>query len=126
MTRRTRTLLPIVLLLAAACGGRPQLEPDAAAAFNRLEAVRIINDVGDVAIAAHTAGTLSTEVTGWVLRVGWQVRDFIEVNPTTTYARVIVAINEGLDVAPAAIRVEVSKYFDAAVAALNKLQGDIR
>jgi hypothetical protein len=131
MRRRERTVLRVVLAVVAAtmlaglsvgcAGNRPPLEVDAVQPYNRFEAVRIVNDVGDVAIAANAAEKLSDPLTARILTIGWQVRDFIEANPTTTYARVIVAIREGLDATPPDLRMQISGYFDAAFAALEQL-----
>jgi hypothetical protein len=135
MRQRERNVLRVVLAMVAAtmlaglsvgCVNRPQLEPDAVQPYNRLEAVRIVNDVGDVAIAANEAEKLSDPLTARILTIGWQVRDFIEANPTTTYTRIVVAIREGLDATPLEIRTQITTYFDAAIAALKQLAGEIQ
>jgi len=122
----TRMAAALLVVLALTACDRPNLEPDAVPVFNRLEAVRIINDVGDGAIAANEAGQLSDAITAQVLTVGWQVRDYIEANPQTTYSRIVTAIREGLQAAPAELQTQVARYFETAIAALEKLQAEVQ
>jgi hypothetical protein len=114
-------LVVVLVALAAACGTRQVVVPDAQQAFRQLEFHRVINDVASSAIAANKTNVLSDDATAHVLTVTWQVRDFVEANPVTTRDRVITAFREASQAVPVPLRDQIAQYINAGIAALEEL-----
>lgn len=117
---RLRIAVPLVaLLLLVACAPKhPELSPEGQRNYTLLQVAKYVNDASETVIAANKLGQLSDRVTATVLTVNKQVLDYVQANPRTTRAQVLVVIRNARDGLPPDLAMDVSDYLSQLIAFL--------
>lgn len=133
MYARRRGIVIGLLVGMVACAGNPppdtsQLSAQGRRDLQRLNVIKVVNDVSSAVIAANTATDakgqplLSDTATAKILTVNKQVLDVIAEDPQGYRSQAISIVRNTRDALPAAINALIEQYLSQIEAVLNEVR----